>query len=390
MEKMRGSANRLVAGAVMTGAALMLAACGGGGGGGGSVPQGTVSMSLTDEPACYKNVYVTVTRVMLHKAGTAEGEGAGGWEEITPPKGPVKVDLLNLTNGKLEDLGMAEVDAVSYDQVRLVLAENSGVPYANYVTLLSGTDQELKTPSAAQSGLKIKADFAVAAGGTTDLLLDFDACKSIVIAGNSGQYILKPVVRLSGKPVGSIAGAVTTTMTLSATTISAQQNGQVLRSTTPDKDGLFKLAYLEPGTYTVVITSADRATGVISSVPVGTTTTTVNGTATIVLPTSPMGTVTGVVKAGTALVTDAMIIATQDVAAGGPVQVLSRPVDFELATYTMQLPTADAVRAPYAAGVLTFNADTTAAGKYKLTSTSPTKGTLTQTITPPATVNFTY
>lgn len=389
MKDMSGSAGRWIARVAGAVAVASLAACGGGGGS-DAVPQGTLQMSLTDAPACYDSVVVTVTKVRVHKAGAAEN-GADAWEEIIPPNGPVQVDLLNLTNGALQELGAAQVDAVEYDQVRLVLAENAGQPWANYVTLPGGGgDRELKTPSAQQSGLKIKAGFSVAADATTDMLLDFDACKSVVVAGNSGQYILKPVVRFSGKPAGSISGYVTTTMTLSATSVSAQKDGEVLRSTTPDANGQFKLAYLEPGTYTVVITSPERATGVISSVPVGTVTTTVNGTASyIVLPSSPMGTVSGVVTAGSALETAATVTASQAVS-GGTIEVLRQPVDLDLATYTMQLPTADPVRAPYAAGGLTFAADATAGGKYQLTATAPGRAPLSQTVTPPATVDFKY
>jgi hypothetical protein len=368
-KKLRGSS--WIAGTVGLAAATLLAACGGGGGdGGGAVPQGTIKMSMTDAPSCYKNVFVNVEKVRIHKNG-GTGDGDAGWEEIIPPNAPVKIDLLNLTNGALADLGTATVDAGTYQQVRLVLAATG-----NSVTLLDGSTQQLKTPSAQQSGLKIQADFNVAADSTTEMLLDFDACKSIVIAANSGQYILKPVVRFSDKPAGSISGYVTTTMALSKTAISAQQGGEVLRSTVPDANGQFRLAYLQPGTYTLVITSDDRATGVIDSVPVGTATTAVNGTASyIVLPTSSMVTVTGTVTASAVPVTDATVTAFQSVAAGGPIQVLSVPVDLDLATYTMRLPTADAVRAPYSASGLTFAADATAAGKYDLKAVSPTKGT---------------
>jgi hypothetical protein len=365
-KKLLGSSR--IAGAIGVAAAALLAACGGGGG--GEVGQGTLKMSMTDAPSCYRNVFVNVEKVRVHKGGVA-ADGAGGWEEIIPPNAPVQIDLLNLTNGALADLGSATVDAGTYRQIRLVLADNG-----NTVTLLDGSVQQLKTPSAQQSGLKIQADFSVPADGTTEMLLDFDACKSIVVAGNSGQYILKPVVRVSGKPLGSISGYVTTTMTLGKTSVSAQQGGEILRSTVPDANGLFRLSYLEPGTYTVVIASDERATGVIDSVPVGTSTTAVNGTASyIVLPTSPMVTVTGTVTAGSALVTDATVVASQNVAAGGPIQVLSVPVDLDLATYTMRLPTADPVRAPYSASGLAFAGDTTAARRYEIKSLSPTRGT---------------
>jgi hypothetical protein len=397
MKNLRGSASRWLQYALGATAAATLAACGGGGGDGAAL-QGPLKVSLTDAPSCYENVFVTVEKVRVHKADSA-GDGESGWEEIVPPNGPVKIDLLNLTNGEIADLGTAQVDVGSYTQMRLVLAENSTTdPLANSVKPIGGTLQPLKTPSAQQSGLKIRTDFAVSTTSTADMLLDFDACKSVVYAGNSGQYILKPVVRLGEKVAGSIQGYVTTTMTI-GTSVSAQQDGQIVRSTMPDANGLFKLAYLPSGTYTVVITANERATGVISSVPVaGTATTTVNGTASyIVLPTSVMNTVTGVVTATkgstTTLLGEATITATQAVSTGA-VEVLSVPVDFDLATYTMKLPIADPVRAPYSAAGLAFAADSTAAGKYTLTATAPGQSPMAKTVdvraAPTTTQNFAY
>jgi hypothetical protein len=75
--------------------------------------------------------------------------------------------------------------------------------------VLTGATLEtaLKTPSAQQSGYKINGPFTVPSGASADLLLDFNACKSIVVAGASGRYLLKPVVTAMAALVsGSIAG----------------------------------------------------------------------------------------------------------------------------------------------------------------------------------------
>ena len=117
----------------------------------------------------------------------------------------------------------------------VVLAANTGAqPYANAVQPQGGALQPLKVPSGAQSGIKLNANFTVQPDQVTDLLLDFDACKSVVVAGNSGQYLLKPVIRVEPKAVTAIQGYVATDLVAGPTAVSAQQDGQVVRSTVPE------------------------------------------------------------------------------------------------------------------------------------------------------------
>lgn len=392
-KKMGGSAIGKLAGIAGIVSAAVLAACGGGGGGGGSADAGTgtLSMAITDAPACYKSVKVTVEKVRVQKSATA-AESDGGWQEIVPAGGPVTIDLLDLTNGAIKELGSTTVEAGTYSQVRLVLAENTSNKTVNSVTLLNGDVVPLTTPSAQQSGLKIKADFDVLRDTTTPMLLDFDACKSIVVAGNSGQYILKPVVRLTSKAAGSIQGYLTTTMSVTATSVMAEQGGEVIRSTRPDAAGKFVLAYLPSGTYTVVITSDGRATGVVESIPVGTSSVVLSGTSTaLVLPASPMGTVTGQVTAAGTPVTDATVTALQTVGTQ-LLEIASANVDATTAMYTMALPTAAPVKATYAGAPLTSASFTPAGtgGTYTLRAVSSTRGTVTRTtsVTPASTTTF--
>lgn len=373
---MSGNLKRWIARVGSLVAAAALVACGGGGGSG----EGTLRVSMTDAPGCYEHVYVTVEKVRVHTSGSAADADAG-WRDLTLAA-PKRIDLLTLTNGVLEELGSTSLPAGQYSQLRLVLAENSASdPLANAVQPVGGALVPLRTPSAQQSGLKLKVNFEVEADRTIDLVLDFDACKSVVRAGNSGNYNLKPIVSVTPKFTTSIQGYVTTTMTLSATTVSAQQDGVPVRATVPDASGKFVLSFLPDGTYTVVITSDGRATGVVTGVPASTEigVTRVNGTATaVVLPVSPMRTVSGRVTTtqtvgGTTSsvpLTDASVAALQTVA-GTRIEVASTAVDLDLATYTLDLPSAAPVRAPYATGGLSFTADTAAAGKYRIRATSP-------------------
>ncbi len=267
-----------------------VAGCSGGGdGGGGATAQpGTLGVSLTDAPACgFDQVNVTVSRVRVHSSNT-DDVNAAGWSDITlnPPR---KINLLNLNdptqpNLALESLGETALAAGHYTQLRLVLVPNNGgPPFANSV-VLSGqppsSEIPLDTPSAVQSGIKLIHQFTVGSGQRVDLLLDFDACKSIVRTGN-GRYKLKPVIKVIPYVLNGIEGFVDTALLGSNVVVSAQVNGEIVRATVPNATsndpalrGKFFLARLTPGVHDVVITARNSptdtccATAVITGVPV--------------------------------------------------------------------------------------------------------------------------
>jgi len=248
--------------------AMLVVACGGGGGGPGI---GTVRVSLTDAPSLdYDEVWVTVERVRLHRDDTAP-DGATGWIEL--PLSPARrIDLLQLQNGLVDALGQGTLPAGRYTQVRLVL---SGAPGANQVLVRGETVlRNLTTPSAQQSGLKLIHPFDVGDGQLVDLLLDFDASRSVVRAGNSGQYILKPVIRVL--PVAG-AARVTGSLPLADAALGATASLQrfdpvtgtvdVARATVVDRaSGQFTLAPVAPGQYALVVVIPGRATQVVQAV----------------------------------------------------------------------------------------------------------------------------
>src|SRR5450759_550739 len=252
--------------------AVLVAGCGGGGGSGGASGPGTLGVSLTDSPACgYDKVFVTVTKVRVHQSSSASDTDAG-WTDITLSPAP-KIDLLSLNNGVLFNLGETPLPAGHYTQLRLVLDPNTAVGVVNSV-VLSGTTTEiaLVTPSAVQSGIKLVNEFDVASGTRVDLLLDFDACKSIVKRGN-GTYALKPVIKVIPFVPNGIKGFVDLALLSSSVMVTAQQSGVVVQSTAPNaQTGEFFLARLAPGNYDVVLTANGRATAVIATVPVASTT----------------------------------------------------------------------------------------------------------------------
>ncbi|MEY5099909.1 MAG: hypothetical protein RJA36_2628 [Pseudomonadota bacterium] len=359
--------------------APILVACGGGGGAAPS--QGTLKLAMTDAPACgYDHVYVTATRIRVHQSATA-GANDAGWSELAIT--PQRIDLLALNNGVLQELGTLPLPAGHYQQIRLLLADNPANPtpanpLANAL-VPSGTGNEiaLTTPSGQPSGFKLKANFDVTGGQVTDMVLDFDACKSIVKAGNSGNYNLKPVVSVIQRLTTQIVGYVNPALA-PGVVVSTRDPNNVLRATVPDAvTGRFVLAYLPENTsYTVVVAGQNLTTAAVTGVPVSVAagTTTLNSAATpITLNASASATVSGLVTdAANVPLTDAAVDAQQVLGSGQALDVAWTAVDPGSAAYSLSLPLAAPMKASYVAGgPLVFGADAAVAGRYDILGSAP-------------------
>jgi uncharacterized membrane protein len=356
----------------------LVAGCGSGGdGGGGTAQPGTLGVSLTDNPACgFAEVNVTVSKVRVHQSGSADDK-APGWADITlnPPK---KINLLDLNDALvLETLGETSLAAGHYTQLRLVLVPNSNNPNPpfNNSVVLSATPGEiaLDTPSAIQSGIKLIHQFTVNSGQRVDLLLDFDACKSIVTRSN-GTYALKPVIKVIPFDQNGIVGFVDNT--LLNVVVSAQDNtGEIVRATAPNADGKFFLARLDPANYNVVITADGHVTAVIANVPVNpapSITIISTSIAPINLTGSTTHSISGTVQLTTPATDDATVFVTakQMFGSGPTVTVKSQaaplitggsPGDY---SYTLTLPADPPLLGQYSALPITLTAQSLVAGKY--------------------------
>jgi hypothetical protein len=367
--------------------ATLVACCGGNDAQAPVAGMGTVRVALTDAPSCkvgnddLEKVFVTVERVRINKS--VDDSPGSGWYDInvSPVK---KINLLDLTNGRLEELGVLPIPAGTYSQVRLVLRPNGGGSPANSVVLAGETMEiPLRTPSAAQSGLKIIRPFTVAPDTLVDLVIDFDACRSIVALGNGG-FLLKPVLTAELRTVAAIAGYVD--RAAANVMVSAQKGGKVVRSTVPDSDGAFVLAYLDPakGPYDVVITSLARGTSVVAAVPVVNTGATTLSTTSVPIPlpaaaSMPTRTASGTLSPGAARDT-AVVRALQAVGSVAAVEVATTNINPTDGAYTLTLPTAAPLLATYSLPLpLTFASPTSPPADFSYRLEASAVGYLTQT-----------
>lgn len=251
---------------VALGLAFIVASCGGGGGESSATgTSGEVSVSLTDAATDeYNAVYVTIKAIEVHMSNDT-------WETILSPN--ETFNLLDLVGGVREELGIAELPTGNYTQMRLIIGgtPDQGInilsevhPYANYVIDSDNAYHELKIPSGYQTGIKIVHGFEINANQTTELILDFDASRSVVQAGSSGNWLLKPTIKVLDTELYTIVtgtvkedndipldGALVSAQTYDPGAADVKDVVVVQTSTISNQDGVYKL-FLKPGAYRFV------------------------------------------------------------------------------------------------------------------------------------------
>ncbi len=280
---MRSKSYAAIATLVIIALACWLASCGSSGS--QSSQMAKVNVSLSDPPTCavpsgpYGHVYVSISDVQIHQSATAQATDSG-WVDLTPSlkSAPMQVDLLALGgNGCiLAQLGSnTQIQAGTYEQIRLYLAPDSvsisgnQCGSTNNCVVYNGQTTALDLSSETQTGIKIPSgqiaggNFTVGAGEVKGLVIDFDACASVVVQGNN-KFRLKPVLHAGevGISSNSVTGQLVDSSTMSpiigATGIVALEtkdaNGvdRMVMQTTLDASGNFIFCPVPTGTYDVV------------------------------------------------------------------------------------------------------------------------------------------
>lgn len=238
---------------------------------------GKFVLNVTDAPIDEENVtgvYITFTGIEYQ----IDGEG---WQTAEGFGDPVTINLLELQNGNTSLLGEFNGGAGNYTGLRFQLdaVDRDGEVPSNpgcYITYEDGSEKPLFVPSGEQTGYKAVGNFTVPVNGTVEVTADFDLRKSVVKAGASGKYILKPTIRvIVNNQSGEIAGTITNTVTDSSYVVYAYEAGtydesesndpaegearfpNAVSSTSAVENGSYLLAFLAEGDYDVVFTSVD-------------------------------------------------------------------------------------------------------------------------------------
>lgn len=209
-----------------------------------------IQLKLVDQPGDYLEVNVEIIDIQY----TSSDEE--GWNSFTPVSGyPINVDLTELIAGN--DLLLVDeiIPSGMLGKIRLILSDNNTLR-------IEGNDElvHLDTPSAQQSGLKLNLNEELETGFSYTFILDWVVQESIVKAGNSGRYILKPVIKVNTEVnSGSISGMVVETIEESLVAMENVTvevftlNDTLVTDTLTDTDGVFLIQGLEGGSYKLKI-----------------------------------------------------------------------------------------------------------------------------------------
>ena len=213
-----------------------------------------VQLKLVDEPGDYLEVNVEIIDIQYNSSESEEG-----WTSFDI-ENPISVDLTELIAGNSLLLVDQIIPSGMLKQIRMVLSDNN--------TLVieaeggeAGEPIHLDTPSAQQSGLKLNLNEELIGGFSYTFILDWVVQESVVEAGNSGMYNLKPVIKVNAEVnSGSISGVVIETIdevpvAIENVTVEVYTQDDVLvTDTLTDESGNFLFQGLGEGSYKIKIT----------------------------------------------------------------------------------------------------------------------------------------
>lgn len=202
--------------------------------------QAKLEVYLTDDPANYSEVNIDIQKVLINVSN-----GGENWKEL--PITPGVYNLLDFRNGLDVLLGSIELPAGKVSQIRMELGTNNSVKEGTNVYVLT-------TPSAQQSGLKFNVNVELTEGITYKLWIDFDAGRSVVKAGNSGKYILKPVIKTFTEATGGAIKGIILPPTAEAWAYAISNTNDTVASAKPETTtGMFLMKGVQAGTYKIAI-----------------------------------------------------------------------------------------------------------------------------------------
>ena len=214
---------------------------------------GKLVVKVTDDPFninFVESATITINKIEIRKEGLNDTSSF-----IVLSKDTVNFDLMQLRNGITQELVNLDISQGNYDMVRLYVTQAS----------LKIKDQpvefKVKVPGGSQTGIKIfiTPSLTVEGGLTSDLILDFDLAKSLVMRGSMSHspgvngFIFKPCIRATNNSTaGRIEGVVTDTANVKLVNASVWiAKDTVISTAFTDTLGFYSFIGIPSGTYSV-------------------------------------------------------------------------------------------------------------------------------------------
>lgn len=223
-----------------------------------STSSGRLILKITDAPFpidIISEANVTITRIEARKKDSNDDS-----QFVLISNDTLGFNLVDLMNGVTGELADIEIDAGTYDLIRLYTGDAS-------VVLNSGEVFDLKIPSGPQTGIKlfIRPALRIEGGLTEELILDFDLSKSFVMKGNAFTpagikgFNFKPVVRvINSSTTGRVEGEVVDTLSNPVKNASVWiEKDTVFASTFSDTTGYYNIIGIPSGMYRIFCTAQD-------------------------------------------------------------------------------------------------------------------------------------
>jgi hypothetical protein len=229
---------------------------------------GRVTVSLTDAPFpgdLVEEVNVTIDWV---KFKITTDEGTDDETDFVVIEVDKTFNLLELTNGTTELLGVKEIPFGTYSELRIHVTEAK--------IKLKGIEEEMniKIPSGYSSGLKIKIKpDLVVSEDISQVLLDFDVSRSFIVQGNISNgskisgFIFNPVIRAANVAwAGKLSGIVEKKddneiqdfiKNAHIYVISPDNPAEIIATGKTDEKGFYKIIGIPAGMYNVTCEKGD-------------------------------------------------------------------------------------------------------------------------------------
>jgi len=167
---------------------------------------GTLNIFLTNTPADFEAVYITLNALSVHTSSSISIDGndtnESGWKVTAQPY--TTFNVLQLSSDTPTKAGQFQLSVGNYTEIQGTIGKRSdgnstiadgydSHPYANYLVLNGGAVSELEIPSYT---LKINYNFSIIKNGNINMIIDFDTNNSIKQT-RDGTYKLTPVIKVT-------------------------------------------------------------------------------------------------------------------------------------------------------------------------------------------------